>query len=277
VDALKTKGFFSFCSMVALCGACLTTTLAAVSVASAADLPSSAPPPVMPPLPAPPFNWTGFYIGVNGGGGLDHFSFPYTLNLPGDSETGRSGITSRGALFGGQVGYNYEFTNVPFIGHAVVGVELDSDWANLNGSSTVATQALGPATFGTRFDNFGTARLRVGYNFDRLLIYTTGGFTYGSFNSFYNVGGFSGSQSLTYVRPPPRANAVGVGIEYALTNNVSLKAEYLYDAVLAKYDTFSTAGGNVSFLTRADYHIVRLGLNYKLDLFSPPAPVIAKY
>jgi len=255
----------------------MATAIATMNVASAADLPSLALRPTMPPLPAQPFNWTGLYIGVNGGGGLDHFSFPYSLSLPGDSETGRSGFTSRGALFGGQVGYNYEFTNVPLIGHAVVGVELDSDWANLTGSSTVSTQAMGPATFGTRFDNFGTARLRVGYNFDRLLIYATGGFTYGSFNSYYNVAGFAGSQSITYARLPPRANVAGVGIEYALTNNLSVKAEYLYDAILAKYENFSPPGANISFLTRADYHIARLGLNYKLDLFSSPAPIVAKY
>jgi outer membrane immunogenic protein len=214
---------------------------------------------------------------VNGGGGLDHIGFPYNISVPGGFASGTSGFTSSGALFGGQIGYNYEFTEVPLIGHAVVGVEFDDDWANLRGSSVVNT-SVGTATFGTRFDNFGTARLRVGYNIDRLLIYATGGFTYGSFNSFYNVAGFSGSNHITYVRPIPRSNAVGFGIEYALTNNLSVKAEYLYEAVLARYQTFTSPGATVAFGTRADYHIARLGLNYKFDLFSPPAaPVLAKY
>jgi outer membrane immunogenic protein len=79
--------------------------------------------------------------------------------------------------------------------------------------------------------------------------------------------------------PPLRSQAVGIGIEYAFTNNWSVKAEYLYDAILAQYDTVAShpPGVNVSFSARADYSIICLGLNYKLDLFSAPAPIVAKY
>jgi outer membrane immunogenic protein len=181
-------------------------------------------------------------------------------------------------VLGGQVGYNYELKNVPFIGHAVVGVEVDEDWADVTGNSTVGTAA-GAATFGTRSEEFGTARLRLGYNFDRLLLYVTGGFTWGSFNSYYSVAGFSGSQNINYARLPPRSQAVGIGAEYAIDNHWSVKAEYLYDAILAQFDTVAShpAGAIVGFSTRSDYSIIRLGVNYKFDLFATSAPAVAKY
>ena len=261
-----------------LAGACAAAFLFWASAASAADLPSRVAPPVMPPLEAAPYDWTGFYIGVNGGGGIDHFGVPSNGVAGATAFTGFTTILSRGPVLGGQAGYNYELTNLPIIGHAVVGIEVDSDWAGVTGSSTIGTLA-GPATFGTRFEDFGTARLRVGYDFGPLLVYVTGGFTYGSFNSFYSVAGFSGSQNVTYARLPPRSQAVGIGAEYALTKNWSAKAEYIYDAVLAQLDTVPsrTPGAVVSFSTRADYSIIRLGLNYKFGLLSPPAPVVAKY
>jgi len=242
--------------------------------AEAADLPNLKEPPVAPLAPVPAFSWTGLYVGVNGGVGLDHFGVPSNIWLPSSPLpiVSFTGIISTGPVLGGQIGYNYEITNLPLIGHAVVGVEVDSDWADVTGRNTVGT-AIGPATFGTRFENFGTARLRVGYNFDRLLVYVTGGLTYGSFNSYYNVAGFSGSQNVSYARLPPTSQAMGIGAEYALTNNLSVKAEYLYDGILSQWDQVASTppGLNVGFTTRADYSIIRLGLNYKLDLFSPPA------
>jgi outer membrane immunogenic protein len=267
--------FFSVGSTAIRGGAFVIASIIAASAATAADLPSRAEPPIMPPLPPAPYNWTGFYVGVNGGVGLDHFAFPYKFTLPGTVE-GTSGITSRGAVLGGQIGYNYELTNLPIIGHAVVGVEVDSDWSAVAGTNTAGTLA-GTATFGTRFEDFGTARLRVGYNFDRLLVYLTGGLTYGTTETYYSIAGLSGATTATYTGVFPRVGVVGIGAEYALTNNFSIKAEYVYDFVGARWDSFSTPPSQVDFGTRSMYHIARIGLNYKLDLFSPPVPIVAKY
>jgi outer membrane immunogenic protein len=241
-------------------------------VAEAADLPDLKEPPVVP-TPAPVFSWTGFYAGVNGGYGLDHASFPYAVTLPPPDLSyvgGQSGLTERGPLFGGQVGYNYEFTNVPIIGHAVVGVEADSEWADINGSVTIPTTP-GPDTFGTRIENFGSLRGRVGYNFDRLLLYITGGLAYGTTENYYSVPGFSGSYTAT--RLPLRFSAYGAGLEYALTDNWSIKGEYMYTYIRAGWNVYAP---DIGYMSRATFHIVRIGLNYKFDLFAPP-PVVAKY
>ncbi len=274
---LPRDNFGSFRSIPAWCRAFVLASLFAASAAAAADLPSAAAPPVMPTLPPAAYDWTGLYVGVNGGVGLDHFGVPSFITVPGTPGFATfTGINSRGPALGGQIGYNYELTNLPFIGHAVVGAELDADWADLTGRNTVDT-AVGPATFGTRFEDFATARLRLGYDFDRLLVYLTGGTSYGTTNSYYNVAGFSGSETISYARLPPWVIVGGIGAEYALTNNLSVKAEYIYDYLLEKYDTFSTPTTYVGFIARADYSFVRLGLNYKLDLFSPPTPIGAKY
>ncbi len=234
----------------------------------------------MPP-PGGAYNWTGFYVGVNGGGGLDHFAFPY--NTAGSSfpfTMGTSGINSNGPVVGGQIGFNYELTNLPLIGHAVVGVEADSDWSGINGSSTVFN---GPytATFGTRFENFGTLRGRIGYNFDRLLLYLTGGFSYATVDTNVNLNGLAASNTVTRAAWPQNmgnVGVVGIGAEYAVTNNISIKAEYLYDWAGARFETFTLAPGTtINFLTRSMYHFARVGVNYKFDWFSPPTPVVAGY
>ncbi len=233
----------------------------------------------MPVAPAPEFNWTGFYIGANGGYGLDHFAFPYWFYFAdGATALGRSGITSSGGLLGGQIGFNYQLSNLPFIGHAVVGIEADEQWSDINGSTYITNGSVG-GTIGTRFENFGTLRARVGYNFDRLLVYWTGGLTYGTTESYYNnIGGFSGSLTETRTGLAPRVDVVGIGAEYALANNFSIKAEYLYDCIIAHYESFALPdAGSINFNSRSMYHIGRIGLNYKFDWLSPSAPESAKY
>src|SRR5277367_5393412 len=93
--------------------------VALAGAAAAADL--SRPPPVYPPAPpvyAPVYNWTGFYVGVNGGGGWGRSNW---------DSTGSFNVS--GGLVGGTVGYNYE------INRAVLGVEGDIDWSGINGTT----------------------------------------------------------------------------------------------------------------------------------------------
>ena len=67
-------------------------------------------------------------------------------------------------------------------------------------------------------------------------------------------------------------------MEYALTDNVTIKGEYLYDYIRANYPTYALPDGTTAaYTTRATFHVVRIGLNYKFNLFEPPPPVIAKY
>ena len=78
---------------------------------------------------------------------------------------------------------------------------------------------------------------------------------------------------------PPHVGAVGGGLEYAIAPRFTVKVEYLYDFINARPVVFNpVAGSSIQFNTRTDYHIGRVGLNYKFDWLSPlAAPVVAKY
>ena len=194
------------------------------SSAMAADLPSRKAPPAPAPYYAPPvFSWTGFYVGVNGGWG-------------GSSNGGDFGSPT-GGLIGGTVGYNYQ------IGQFVAGLEGDWDWADLNKSGV---NGLGP--YSNKVDQMLTARARAGIAMDRALLYVTGG--YAGAEDKVNVPGVFGSTDWR------SGGAIGAGIEYAFTNNISAKAEYIYTAFPSK----SYAPGYKSDL---DISLVRAGLNYK--------------
>ncbi len=116
------------------------------------------PPPRAPatyvPAPVPGFTWSGIYIGVNGGYafGTSSFSDP-VLGSTGNFDTS-------GFLAGGTIGGNYQW------GQFVLGVEGDWDWSNLNGT----TYSGCPGGCETKSDWLGTARARVGYAFDRVLV-----------------------------------------------------------------------------------------------------------
>src|ERR1700684_4069030 len=196
---------------------------ALTGTAAAADLP-----PRMAPAPyykAPAevqvYNWTGFYIGINGGGGFGRS----------DWDSIGSSFDVSGVLVGGTVGYNYQF------GQAVVGVEGDIDWAHINGTTNTA------CPFGCKTtDNWlSTVRGRIGYAADRFMPFITGGGAFGDIKA--NTPGFSGSDD--------RAGwTIGGGLEFALAQNWTAKAEYLY-VDLGKFNCSCGAATNenVSFTT----------------------------
>lgn len=257
---------------------------AATGAARAADLPSTTQAPVFEP-PAPiEFSWAGFYLGIHAGGGLDHFAFPFAILTPGgDSFHGTNGITATGPIGGIQAGFNYE---LPFF-HIVAGIEIDNSASGIRGQTTVNgtlfSGAPATAIFGSKFKDFGTARLRLGYAWGRFMPYLTGGFTYGTIETFYSVvtPGFFNAGSSTATRSGvfPHVGAVGGGVEYAIAPNFTVKVEYLYDFVNARPAVFDPVpGSSIQFITRTMYHIARVGLNYKFDWLSPlAAPVVAKY
>jgi len=213
--------------------------LASALAANAADIPRAPAPVVKAPVVAPltVYDWTGFYIGINGGGGWGRSSF--------DGLTGTGGsFNTSGWLAGGTAGYNLQY------GHAVFGVEGDIDWTNINGSAPCVG---GAATCQTTADWLGTARGRLGYAFDRFLPFVTGGLAVGNVNA--NVPGF-GSASNTNV-----GWTVGGGLEYALGRNWSAKAEYLH-VDLGSVNCGTACTGTAS---NADFtsNLVRGGLNFK--------------
>ena len=261
--------------------------------AFAADLPYRGPPPVYPP-PAPIFTWTGFYVGIDGGygGGVVDadtiFVQPPFPGFPGSVFTLHTSNRTGGVIAGGQVGYNYQLPN-----NIVVGLESDAQWSDVKESEhEKATSALIGISGGTlRFtdlriglDWFGTTRLRLGYALGRFLPYITGGVSYGqvtlSGSQFVSVpvfgqpGTASGSASSTHA-----GWTAGAGAEYAVTDNISLKTEYLFvqlGGVSGSEVGFPPPGAGSFKTGTLGTHIVRAGLNWRFGGFGA-APVLAAY
>jgi outer membrane immunogenic protein len=206
--------------------------LALGGVAAAADLyPApyyNAPPPAYPPL----YIWTGFYLGLNGGGAFGSSTW----------DTAGS-INTSGGLVGGTVGYNYQ------VSHVVFGAEADIDWASISGTTTTAAC---PAGCKTGDSWLSTVRGRIGYAADRFLPFVTGGAALGNINATTN--GLTTSASNA-------GWTIGAGLEFAVTPNWSAKAEYLYVS-LGKFNCGFNCGAptdNVSFSA----NLVRGGINYR--------------
>jgi outer membrane immunogenic protein len=201
--------------------------------AFAADLPTrKGPPPAPAQVYAPPFSWTGFYVGINGGWGWGDISSTNFSN-------------PNGGQIGGTVGYNLQFNQF------VVGLEADLDGTDISSRNSYV---LGTNKFNTGLET--TERARAGFAIDRALLFVTGGYAGIDTRASYNdtVNGLSGNQSAWR-----NGGVVGGGLEYALTNNISLKGEYLYSQF-----------ANQSYFTGPDYeknslsvNSVRAGVNYK--------------
>jgi outer membrane immunogenic protein len=257
--------------------------VASANFAQATDLPGTAVAPsaasLTPPAQPAAFDWTGFYVGGHGGFGVDHYAFKYAVDVPGAAFTGTDGITAVGPVLGLQAGFNYQIPIGFLPGGFVVGVEIDNSWTGIHGATTgsgVPASGLGTITFGGRFLNVGTARLRLGYAYDRFLFYVTGGFAYGISKAYYQLdtnAGFQsfGSHTSTRSGVPGHVGSIGFGVEYAMTPNWTVRAEYFYDGINAHYELYNpTPGASVGFGTRTMFHVGRIGLNYKFDW---PAPV----
>lgn len=207
--------------------------LALTGAAWSADL-APAPYYKAPPyLPPPVYTWTGFYLGVNGGGGFGWSKW----------DTTTSSLNPTGGVFGGTLGYNYQ------IGPAVLGVEGDIDWAGLSGSTTSGC----PAGCKTSDSWLSTVRGRLGYAAGRFMPYITAGGAFGNINA--STPGLAGSSATN------AGWTAGAGIEFAFLPRWTLKAEYLY-VDLGKFNCGAGCGApvdNVSFTT----NLIRGGVNYR--------------
>ncbi len=239
--------------------------------AFAADMPVKAPP---MPTSASVYSWTGFYVGANIGGGWGTTNVGFTPNDPATATLFVAGglppggsLKTSGVLGGPQLGYNWQVNR-----NWLVGVETDFEWSGIEGSisGTNTPFAAGPLASmeNERLRWFGTARARLGYlPVDRLLTYVTGGFAYGRIDhsgSYVNNGGnltFTGAPiTVTCLAGAPcyagssastaTGWTVGAGFEYALSNSLTVKAEYLYvslGATSLREMAFLSAPGPASF------------------------------
>jgi outer membrane immunogenic protein len=200
--------------------------------AAAADVPRYQPVP-SPSYYSPVYNWTGFYLGINGGGGWGNSQWD-----------GVDKFDLSGGLIGGTIGYNWQVREL------VVGAEGDIDWSGVKGTTTVFC----PGGCETRNQWLATVRGRLGYAWDRFLPYLTAGLAAGDINATRPglPAGTSTNAGWT----------VGAGLEVGVVSNVSVKAEYLH-VDLGTYNCGLNCGlaptGNVSF----DANIFRGGLNVR--------------
>ena len=245
-----------------------------------------------PPPPVALFTWSGAYVGVNLGSGWRQ-PVDFVTTMPSctdlttcvfvDPDTGLASALGTGrstrasGLTGGfQAGYNYQF------GAAVAGVELDWEYFK-------RTSSLGPNAGLMSDINLGlpllvsnevastwlaTIRGRLGFAWDRLLLYGTGGVAFTDVRYTQTVTlivpGVAGAPAATInvVTQTKSGVTVGGGAEYALWNNLTLRAEYLYAqftgvsgaSVLQFQNSSNQVAGSTGNLHD---HIVRVGLNYK--------------
>ena len=238
-------------------------TLALATIATnpllAADLPARTykAPPMMAPAAA---TWSGCYVGIEGGGawGSSRHSAAMAPFLAGQPITNSFGLS--GGLIGGTVGCNYQIDSWVF------GVENDISWTSFRGTGT----SLAPFTpqVSSRTDEkwLDTLRGRVGFSWDRALIYGTAGVAFAG----VAAGACSNVTGACLTNTQTRTGwVVGAGVEYAVWENLSLKLEYLHaDFGNGRY--FNTPGllGPVTIITRdvkLTNDLVRVGVNWRFN------------
>jgi outer membrane immunogenic protein len=251
-DAKMKKILISTAATVAL----LATSLAA----QAADLPQKvyAPPPV---AVAMVYDWTGFYIGANGGYGSNRACWgSFGAGLVADGCNSKSG-----GVIGGQGGYRWQW------GQAVFGVEAEGDWANMRASLPTQLPAFPGGTDSANVTSVGLFTGQIGYAANAALFYLKGGAALAN-NSFLvqNAAGvgqfFATSHKL--------GATVGVGFEYGFTQNWSAGIEYDHLMMGNANNSFSVPAGvaAVANTISQNIDIVTLRLNYRFG-----GPVVARY
>lgn len=239
------------------------------SSATAADLPAR----VFTKAPVAPvavYNWTGCFIGANGGGLSARKNWTYadalapaTLGLPATSHT------ATGAMGGGQIGCDYQ------TGRWVVGIQGDYDVTSAKGS--------GIDSFFNRLSDesnvrgLGTVTVKGGYLItDQFLLYVRGGVAFE--NDRYNIYQLPASTLAATGTQSRTGGTVGIGGEYLITNSWSVFAEYDYYDMGTKTTTLISTVTNLPFTTqsiRERKDVVRAGLNWRFNLGG--GAVVAKY
>lgn len=237
--------------------------------ASAADLPAR----IYTKAPVAPvvvYNWTGCFIGANGGGLWARKSWTYadtlapaTLGLPATSHT------ASGGMGGGQIGCDYQ------AGRWVVGIQGDYDATNSKGS--------GIDSFFNRLSDesnvrgLGTVTVKGGYLVtDQFLLYVRGGVAFE--NDRYNIYQLPLSTLAATGTQNRTGGTVGIGGEYLITNSWSAFVEYDYYDMGTKTATLTSTVTNLPFTTqsiRERKDVVRAGLNWRFNLGG--GAVVAKY
>jgi outer membrane immunogenic protein len=231
----------------------ITTGLVALgSAAQAADLAARPYTKAPPMVAAAIYDWSGFYIGVNGGGGWTH----NTWDLVGGGREGSNDAS--GGTVGGQIGYRWQ------TGPVVFGVEAQGNWADFSGDFQ---SALFATRNRTKTDAFGLFTGQIGYAFNNVLLYAKGGAAV--VDNKYELFNLAGA-NLASTSNTRWGGTVGAGVEYGFAPNWSLGFEY--DHIFLDHQTvgFGAALGADSIKQDVDLFTARI--NYKFG-----GPIFAKY
>ena len=235
--------------------------LGAAAPAVAADL-AARPYTKAPAMIAAVYDWSGFYIGANGGWGQSRNSWDF---LPGVLTFGEGSHDASGGTVGGQVGYRWQ------AGTWVFGVEAQGNWADFKGSNISLFNAT--VRNESRIDAFGLFTGQVGYAANNVLFYVKGGAAVTS-NDYRRFVAATNTLFAASNDDTRWGGTVGVGLEYGFAPNWSFGVEYNHLFMQDRTLAFTTPGGLFFGNVRVDQDVdlVTARLNYKFG-----GPIIAKY
>jgi outer membrane immunogenic protein len=195
----------------------------------------------LPPVPF--YDWTGVYLGAN----LGYASATISNTTTSGSTSTTSSQTMTGFIGGGQLGANFQYR------HTVFGVEVDADASSQKASSNELTASM---------PSFATARARLGYAYDRIHYYVTGGGGYVQFSNSATTTSSTGAPVTTTGTSRRTAWVAGAGSKSAVTPNVILRFEFLYLQLLE--NTQNSASATPAISSERVYNLIgRVGLSYK--------------
>jgi outer membrane immunogenic protein len=235
--------------------------------ASAADL--AARPYTKAPAMVSVYDWSGFYIGANGGWGSSHKCWDFTT--PAGAFVVAEGChDSTGGTAGGQIGYRWQASNWVF------GLEAQGNWADFKGSNT--SLAFPAFRNSSKIDAFGLFTGQVGYAWNNVLFYVKGGGAVVS-DRFASYSSLTGIQVSNTVDSTNWGGTVGVGLEFGFAPNWTAGVEYNHIFLQDKTYTFLNNGvvgaAGTLFGTdriRQDVDLVTVRVNYRFG-----GPVVARY
>jgi outer membrane immunogenic protein len=267
-----------------LLGSVATGALVAAGSASAADLgprPAYKAPPIVAPVPV--FSWTGCFVGAHGGwawGKKDVGMSLFCSTFCGGHRSGSASIDTSGAIFGGQIGCDYQWG-----GNFVLGIQGDFAGARLTGDILKSPVDLDSTTgsIHVRTDWLASVTGRVGFTgwVPRTLLYVRGGGAWVREKwDFTLLDASRVSNVFTSASQTRSGWTIGGGIEYAIAPNWSVFAEFNhYDFGTKRIDSgFLGSSRPLSTIdAKQTIEAVTLGVNYRFGLGKGKAPVVARY
>ena len=227
--------------------------ISAAAPAVAADL-AARPYTKAPAMVAAIYDWSGFYIGINGGGGSAHTTWDQQAPLVG----GEGSHNGTGGTIGGQIGYRWQ------AGQWVFGVEGQGNWADFSGDNVSALVAQRNRT---KIDSFGLITGQVGYAWNNVLVYAKGGAAV--VGDKYDVFSTATGANLGSASSTRWGGTVGAGLEVGFAPNWSVGVEYNHIFLGGQDITFA---GLKTDHVKQDVDMGLVRLNYKFG-----GPIIAKY